>query len=126
MPVQATGPAALLQLIAELEQESIVLASGQAAEVAELATRKSGLVQALTQCLRSLTPDQRLAYRALLERARDLNDRNAKILAARWLAHSARLDALAGACQPEATTYSAAGRKQALWHNTRGGGGLSV
>lgn len=125
MQVELKGPASLVHLIVELEQESIALARGEATDIAELAARKSAHVQALAQLMRSLTDEQRAAYRALLERARDLNDRNAKILAARWLANSARLDALSGASQPEASTYSAAGRKQSVWRNT-GSAGLSV
>lgn len=103
--------AALLQTIGVLEQETAVLAGRSDALLAEVSMRKSRWTSELADRLRALPAADRAAYAALTARARELNDRNARLLAARLVATRSRLDVLAGASM---ATYGADGRTSSL------------
>jgi flagellar biosynthesis/type III secretory pathway chaperone len=84
-------------LVQSLHEESDALIRGDADEVAALATRKQALLQRLAPLA---TQDKASLPRDLVERARDLNDRNALLLAPRLVATRARLEALRQAGNP--------------------------
>lgn len=119
-------PTALLRVIAALEQESDALVHGQVQSLAEVSIRKARWVEEIAHTVRSLSSRERESWRALITRARDLNDRNARLLAARLTTNRARLDALTGAIHPQiaSATYGADGRTQTVWRNTVGGSGV--
>lgn len=101
--------ALLAELVASLRQEGEALVSGDADRVAQLAERKSDLLQRLAPLATSGAAG---LSRALLDEARALNDRNAVLLAPRLLATRARVDALLQAGNP--TVYGADGRTRPL------------
>ena len=92
------------ELVQSLHEESDALINGDAERVAALAMRKNDLLQRLAP-LATRGAD---IPRALADRARALNDRNAMLLAPRLVAARARLDALRSA--GSAMTYGADGR----------------
>lgn len=125
MPPLAKEPTALLQVIAALEQESDALVHGEIQSLAEVSVRKARWVEEIAQTVRALSAQERQSWRALITRARDLNDRNARLLAARLVSNRARLDVLTGMNPAQAhSTYGADGRARSVWRNTVGGGGV--
>ena len=91
------------ELVQSLHEESDALVRGDAAQVAALAARKSQLLQRLTpQVIRAKDFPVELA-----QQAKELNDRNALLLAPRLVTTRARLDALRQATNP--VTYGADG-----------------
>ena len=102
-----TVTAVLLEAIGALEQESAVLAGRSDELLTEVSMRKSRCVIELADAMRALSPAERAAHAALATRARELNDRNARLLAARLVSNRARLEVLTGAAK---TAYGADGR----------------
>ena len=97
------------ELVQSLHDESDALIRGDADRVAALALRKNELLQRLTPLIQR---DAKDLPRALVDQARELNDRNALLLAPRLVATRARLDAL---CQAgNAPLYGADGRTQSI------------
>ncbi|HTT10227.1 MAG TPA: hypothetical protein VMG60_04990 [Burkholderiaceae bacterium] len=107
--MNADPRALLAEFVQSLREESAALVRGDAELVAALATRKNDLLQRLAPLVNH---DGTRLPRALVEEARDLNDRNALLLAPRLIATRARLDALRRAAQP--TVYGADGRAQSI------------
>lgn len=107
--------AVLLETIAALEQESEVLAGRSSALLIDVSMRKARWVGEMADMLRALTPEQRAAHQALATHAQQLNDRNARLLAARLVSNRARLDALNGAAAESqgGALYGADGRSHA-------------
>lgn len=103
--------AVLLETIAALEQESAVLAGRSDDSLAEVSLRKSRWISEMFDMLRSCSPAERAEHLALVARARDLNDRNARLLAARLISNRSRLDVLRGTA---AATYGADGLAASL------------
>jgi flagellar biosynthesis/type III secretory pathway chaperone len=99
--------AVLLETIAALEQESAVLAGRSDTLLTEVSLRKSRWLHEMADTMRTLAPAERAGHHALAERARELNDRNARLLAARLVVTRSRLDVLTGA---STSTYGADGR----------------
>ncbi len=120
MSLPPAEPTALLQIIAALEQESDALVHGATDSLAEVSVRKARWVEEIARALRALSAEQRQSWRALITRARDLNDRNARLLAARLVSNRTRLDVLTGFNAARAATYGADGRAQSVWRNTGG------
>ena len=118
MHARSTEPvtAVLLETIAALEQESAVLAGRSDALLTEVSLRKSRWLHEMADTMRSLAPAERAGHHALTERARELNDRNARLLAARVVSNRARLDVLTGAAM---ATYGAGGRTSSPARSTR-------
>jgi flagellar biosynthesis/type III secretory pathway chaperone len=104
--------AVLLETIAALEQESEVLAGRSAELLIDVSMRKARWVGEMAETLRALTPEQRTQHLALATHAQQLNDRNARLLAARLVSNRARLDALSGAATANTGTalYGTDGR----------------
>ena len=96
-------------LVQDLHQETDALIRGDADRIAALAARKSELLQRIAPLAQQRAAD---LPRDLVERARQLNDRNALLLAPRLVATRARLDALRQAGNP--MIYGADGRTQAF------------
>jgi flagellar biosynthesis/type III secretory pathway chaperone len=96
-------------LVQDLHQETDALIRGDADRIEALAAHKNELLQRIAPLAK-----QRAAQlpRDLVEQARQLNDRNALLLAPRLVNTRARLDALRQAGNP--TIYGADGRTQAL------------
>ncbi len=114
-------PTALLRVISALEQESDALVRGEIQSLTEISVRKARWVEEIAHAVRALSTQERQAWRALIVRARDLNDRNARLLAARLVSNRARLDVLTGTHTAPNTTYGADGRARSVWRNTVGG-----
>ena len=96
-------------LVQSLHEETDALIRGDAARIAALAARKNDVLQRLAPLA------QRGAHdfpRDLVDQARQLNDRNALLLAPRLVATRARVDALRRA--GGTMVYGADGRTQAL------------
>lgn len=104
--------AVLLEAIAVLEQESEVLAGRASTLLIDVSMRKAHCMSELAETLRALTPEQQRAHAALTTHAQQLNDRNARLLAARLVSNRARLDALNNAASGStgAALYGADGR----------------
>lgn len=98
--------AVLLETIAVLEQESAVLAGRSGDSLDDVSLRKARWIGEMADTLRSCSPAELAAHKALATRARELNDRNARMLAARLVFNRSRLDVLGGAA---AATYGANG-----------------
>ena len=99
-------PRALLaDLVQSLHEESDALIRGDAEQVAALAARKNDLLQRLAPLA---TRGAQGLPRELVEEAKNLNDRNAILLAPRVVTTRARLDALRQASSP--IVYGADGR----------------
>ena len=97
------------ELVQSLHEESDALVRGDADQVAALATRKSDLLHRLAPLL---TRGAAGLSRDLVQKAKELNDRNAMLLAPRMLAMRARLDALRQASNP--LVYGADGHTQSF------------
>jgi flagellar biosynthesis/type III secretory pathway chaperone len=97
------------ELVQSLHEESDALIRGDADQVAALAERKNDLLQRLAPLARRSAAE---LPRDLVGQARDLNDRNALLLAPRVVTTRARLDALRQAVSP--MVYGADGRTQAV------------
>jgi flagellar biosynthesis/type III secretory pathway chaperone len=96
------------ELVQSLHEESDALIRGDADQVAALAGHKNDLLQRLAPLAKGGAD----IPRDLADQARELNDRNALLLAPRLVATRARLDALRHAGNP--MTYGADGRTQTL------------
>ena len=97
--------ATLAQLLRSLQAESEALATGQSDALAQAVAIKE---QALRE-LAGLDPADRAALREALRAARELNERNARLLAPRIRINAARIETLLGPAGPTAL-YSASGR----------------
>jgi len=114
---------ALLQAIALLEQESDTLVQGNSDSLAAISARKAQKLTHLSEALGALNAQQKYRYRSLIERAQALNDRNARLLAARLMSNSARLEALTGRPHtPRSALYSANGKT----HSKDTGGNIFI
>lgn len=125
MSATTSAPTALLRIIAALEEESDALVNGQVESLAEASLRKAHWLEEIAQALRGLNAEQQQAWRTLVVRARELNDRNARLLAARLVSNRARLDVLTGFNSARGATYGADGRAQGAWRNTSAGSALA-
>ena len=101
-------PALFADLVQHLHEETDALIRGDADRVDALATRKNDILQQIAPLARR---NATAMPRDLVEEARQINDRNALLLAPRLVATRARLDALRQAGNP--TLYGADGRTQA-------------
>ena len=97
------------ELVQSLHEESDALIRGDADRVAALAARKNDLLQRLAPLAKRSAAE---VPHNLVDEARDLNDRNALLLAPRVVTTRARLDALRQAANP--VVYGADGRAQAF------------
>jgi flagellar biosynthesis/type III secretory pathway chaperone len=96
-------------LLQSLQEESTALIRGDADEVAALSLRKNDVLQRLAPLVKRGATG---FPRDLVEKVRELNDRNALLLAPRLVATRARLDALRQASNP--MLYGADGRTQSF------------
>jgi flagellar biosynthesis/type III secretory pathway chaperone len=106
--MKPTPRALLSDLVQTLHEEGAALISGDADRVAALANVKNDLLQRLAPFARGAVDFPR----DLADQARELNDRNALLLAPRLIATRARLDALRQAGNP--MMYGADGRTQSF------------
>lgn len=96
-------------LVQSLHEETDALIQGDADRVAALALRKTDVLQRIAPLAARAGRDM---PRDLVAQARELNDRNALLLAPRLVATRARLDALVRAGNP--MVYGADGRTQSF------------
>jgi len=99
----------LAEFVQSLHEESDALVRGDVAQIAALASRKNDLLQRLAPFARRGDAD---LPQDLVRQAKQLNDRNAMLLAPRLVATRARLDALVRAGQ--ATVYGADGMTRSI------------
>lgn len=106
--------ALLAGLVQHLHDETAALIDGDADRVEAIAQEKNTLLMQIAPLAQRAGRD---LPRDLLEQARQLNDRNALLLAPRLIATRARLDALRQAGNP--LVYGADGQTQALRTSAR-------
>jgi flagellar biosynthesis/type III secretory pathway chaperone len=99
----------LTALVQSLHEESDALVAGDADRLASIANRKHRLLQQLAPLVPGAAPNW---PRELVQKAKNLNDRNALLLAPRLTATRARVDAIRQAGGQ--TLYGADGRCRAL------------
>ncbi len=104
----------LTGLVQHLHDETAALIDGDADRVAAIAQEKNALLLKIAPLAQRAGKH---APRDLLTQARELNDRNALLLAPRLVATRARLDALRQAGNP--LVYGADGQTQALRTHAR-------
>jgi len=104
------GATALSQLLGCLQAEGGALASGDLDALAQAVHQKE---QALQRLASELAGPDAGALREAVRRARDLNERNARLLMPHVIVNRARMEALFGAARP-GTLYSADGRADGL------------
>jgi flagellar biosynthesis/type III secretory pathway chaperone len=107
--MQADLRALFAELVQHLHDETDALIRGDAGRVAALAAQKNDILQRIAPLAQRAGSD---LPRDLVAEARQLNDRNALLLAPRLVAARARLDALRQSGSP--TLYGADGRTQAF------------